>query len=98
MDVCNNSKCEDCMLRSISDGGCGLDFSPEFRINLDEKFRNEKRIDEFMKEFSMVWKEKCPDLRFGQMISNFVLHYGDIFYLEENKFLEEFESFSENSK
>lgn len=46
--------------------------------------RDERRIDSFCKELAKIWRNKCPDWRFGQLISN-VFGSSDPFYLEEDK-------------
>lgn len=55
--------------------------------------RNPNRLDFFYEEFKKIHKESFPDLRFGQLISNF---FGwiysekkrDIFFPEEDEMLE----------
>ena len=54
--------------------------------------RNIKRIQPFMQELGKEW-ERIPDWRFGQLMYNFMDSFGDPFYLEEEKFLEEFKKF-----
>ena len=55
--------------------------------------RDINRIEPFMEELTTIWKEQCPDWRFGQFISN-VLGWIqsekeiDIFFIEEDKILE----------
>jgi len=48
--------------------------------------RDITRIDPFLKELGEQWK-KCPDLRFGQLMENLKIHAGDLFYYEEEAFL-----------
>jgi len=50
--------------------------------------RDVKRIKPFMNELEIIWKTKCPDWRFGQLISN-ALNTSDIdpFFLEEDAML-----------
>lgn len=33
--------------------------------------RDINRIDKFSKEFAKIWKNSFPDMRFGQLCSNF---------------------------
>ena len=55
--------------------------------------RDINRIEPFMEELAIIWKEQCPDWRFGQFVSN-VLGWiqsekeRDIFYIEEKQMLE----------
>lgn len=59
--------------------------------------RDPKRIDKFCAKLAGIWKYKCPDWRFGQLMSNFQRWCAgngiDIFFLEENKTLELFKEF-----
>ena len=56
--------------------------------------RDVKRLDSFYDKMKEIHKEKFPDLRFGQLMINFLRWYGrDPYYLEEDKFLERFEEF-----
>ena len=50
--------------------------------------RNPNRIEPFMDELGKIWKEECPDWRFGQLIFNVIGHNGMAFYMEEDKMLE----------
>ena len=62
--------------------------------------RDEKRIQPFLKKFEEVWKQN-PDLRFGQLVD---ILWGDnhseseLFYLEDDEFLEALERFTEKHK
>ena len=48
--------------------------------------RDANRIEPFLKEFSEIW-EKCPDLRFGQLV--YILNGGcDIFDVEDDLWLQ----------
>ena len=47
------------------------------------------RIPVFLAEIGNEW-QKCPDMRFGQMMYSFFHEYGDPFYLEEEEFLSKF--------
>ncbi|MDE6946273.1 MAG: hypothetical protein K2P14_03715 [Anaeroplasmataceae bacterium] len=53
--------------------------------------RNPERIEPFLEELGNLWKENCPDWRFGQLISNVLGK--DPFYIEEDQALEQFRKF-----
>ena len=56
--------------------------------------RNPNRIAPFMNRLETLWKEECPDWRFGQLISNIQTYIGhDIFYLEEDEMMEFIENY-----
>lgn len=56
--------------------------------------RKTDRIEPFLDKFGQVWKENFPDMRFGQLINNLQRFAGnDLFYLEEDKFIELLEKF-----
>lgn len=59
--------------------------------------RDINRIDPFLEEVGKVWKEKCPNWRFGQIMSNIQrvmkTHDTDIFYMEEDELLEYMKEF-----
>ena len=55
--------------------------------------RDVNRIDPFLERLGEIWKERFPDLRFGQMMFNFFSAFGDPFYLEEDEFLTAFEAY-----
>lgn len=46
--------------------------------------RDINRLDNFYNKLKELHKEYCPDWRFGQLIYNFIVTYGDPFYLEED--------------
>lgn len=56
--------------------------------------RDPKRIEPFMKELGEIWKNNCPDWRFGQLMFNayrvMKLHNEDIFYKEDDELLQYF--------
>ena len=55
-------------------------------------------IAKFFEELTALWLEYCPDWRFGQLISNFILGEGrDPFYWEEDKFIKELKEFMEKN-
>ncbi len=56
--------------------------------------RDINRIEPFMKELTKLWKEQCPDWRFGQLISNvFCMLRKDCFYVEDDEMLEAFKTY-----
>lgn len=56
--------------------------------------RDPNRLDSFYEKLKQIHKEKVPDWRFGQLISNFESWYGkDIFYLEENQLMSKLNEF-----
>lgn len=63
--------------------------------------RDEKRIFPFMNEIAALWQTSFPDWRFGQLMTVFEnwvkvnTSYYDLFYIEEDRFLELFKEFSE---
>ena len=63
--------------------------------------RDEKRIFPFMNEIAPLWQTSFPDWRFGQLMTVFEnwvkvnTSYYDLFYIEEDRFLELFKEFSE---
>lgn len=67
--------------------------------NGDLKMRDPNRLDNFYENLKKIHKEKVPDWRFGQLISNFQSWYGnDVFYLEENQFMSKLNEFFEETK
>lgn len=56
--------------------------------------RDPNRIEPFMDELGKIWKENCPDWRFGQLMSNAArvmqTHGEDIFYKEDDELIEYF--------
>lgn len=51
--------------------------------------RDINRIEPFMKELTNIWKEKCPNWRFGQLIENVLNSFEtDPWFMEENEMLE----------
>lgn len=63
--------------------------------------RDDKRIFPFMNEIATLWQTSFPDWRFGQMMNVFEnwvrtnFSYKDLFYIEEDRFLELFKKFCE---
>lgn len=57
--------------------------------------RNPDRIEPFMNKLGKLWKEQCPDWRFGQLISNLENYtiYPDLFYVEDDEFIKIAEDF-----
>lgn len=64
--------------------------------------RNISRITPFMMQINEIWIKEFPDLRFGQLMSNFSLWLNqkgiDWFYLEESDFMKLFNEFAEGIK
>ena len=61
--------------------------------------RDPKRLNDFYNELCKIHKEKYTDWRFGQLMCNFIGWYyekylRDIFYLEEEDFIEKFKEFA----
>lgn len=54
--------------------------------------RDPDRIMPFLEELGNIWR-KHPDLRFGQLMTNFFYKCGDPFYFEEDKFLHELKKY-----
>lgn len=52
--------------------------------------RDPARVYKFMAAMCEIWQQKCPDLRFGQMMSIMQTKYTDTFYMEEDEFLAKF--------
>ena len=55
--------------------------------------RDPERIDRFCKVLHYQWKQRIPDWRFGQFMSNFLGYVAaetkrDIFFLEDDKMLD----------
>lgn len=58
------------------------------------KMRNPDRIDEFCAELAKLWKENCPDWRFGQLMVNVLGSLPrDPFFPEEDEMLEYFKKY-----
>ena len=60
--------------------------------------RDPNRLDNFYEEFKKLHKACFPDIRFGQLCSNFFgwlmqQHGVDLFFPEENKMLEYFKEY-----
>lgn len=56
--------------------------------------RKIERIDVFCNELAKIWKEKCPDWRFGQLMVNVLNSLPrDPFFYEEDEMIKEFEKF-----
>lgn len=56
--------------------------------------RDEGRIMPLVMQVGRLWQYNCPDLRFMQLISDFVLWYGaDPFYMEDDEFMKKFKEF-----
>lgn len=56
--------------------------------------RNPDRIDKFCSELATIWRENCPDWRFGQLMINVLGSLPiDPFFPEEDKMLEYFKEY-----
>lgn len=60
--------------------------------------RNPNRTYLFCQELATFWSEKYPDMRFGQLMYNFISWCSctkkiDIFFPEEDKFMELFKEY-----
>ena len=56
--------------------------------------RKVERIDKFCNELAKIWKENCPDWRFGQLMVNVLNSLPrDPFFYEEDELMAEFEKF-----
>ena len=59
--------------------------------------RDPNRIPKVTEEIAGIWKN-VPDWRFGQLMSNFWSWYGrDIFFLEDDKFIELFKTYAKEN-
>ena len=71
----------------------------ERTVSWDVNMRDKNRIPEFTKELERIWMQCYPDLRFGQLMMNFLNyvaleHKRDPFFPEESemlKYLKEYE-------
>lgn len=58
--------------------------------------RDKDRIVYVCDEIARLWKDKCPDWRFMQLMNNFISWLNsDGFYLEEERFLKKFSEYME---
>lgn len=57
--------------------------------------RDPNRIDKFLDELGKIWKEECPDWRFGQLIVNVfeANTRAAILFSEEDRMLDIFEDY-----
>ena len=56
--------------------------------------RKVERIDKFCSELAKIWKENCPDWRFGQLMVNVLNSMPkDPFFPEEDEMLEFFQNY-----
>lgn len=61
--------------------------------------RDEGRIMPLVMQMGRLWQYYCPDIRFMQLISDFVLWYGaDPFYMEDGEFMKQFKEFMKSLK
>lgn len=64
--------------------------------------RNKNRISGFMRELERVWMQCYPDLRFGQLMMNFLNyvaleHKRDPFFPEESEMLKYLKEYAKKS-
>lgn len=56
--------------------------------------RDEGRIFPLCMRIAHLWLDRCPDIRFMQLMSNFAVWYGaDPFYMEDDEFLKKFKEY-----
>lgn len=56
--------------------------------------RSIERIDPFLKKIGKLWKEQCPDWRFGQLMSNVLNSFDrDPFFIEEDEMIKKFKEY-----
>lgn len=64
--------------------------------------RDPERIKPFLEEVGNIWRKHCSDWRFGQFLNNalceMISKHGDMFFWEEDKFLEYLKEYFENSE
>lgn len=60
--------------------------------------RDPERLNGFYNYLKTVHKKVFPDWRFGQLITNLIRYYGDIFFLEEEDFLKVLDNFIKEIK
>lgn len=59
--------------------------------------RDPARIAPMMNELAAIWRNEFPDLRFAQMIVNFISWLGfDPYYMEDDEFMKRFKEFVED--
>ena len=62
--------------------------------------RDVSRIKKFCDELAKIWEAKCPDWRFGQLMSNILGQYyhetkKDFFFAEEDEMMQFFKKYFE---
>ena len=65
--------------------------------------RDPNRLDELYLRMKEIHQEKAPDWRIGQFMLNFMSWYGakykrDMFYIEDNQFVDAIETYFEDIK
>lgn len=60
--------------------------------------RDVKRIETLMSRLGKLWKEYCPDVRFGQLMFDFShwhqhVHKADLFFVDDDIFATRFEEY-----
>ncbi len=66
----------------------------QLKLERDGIMRDPERIQPFVDKLGTLWKNNCPDWRFGQLIENvFTSIPYNIWMLEDDHMIEEFENF-----
>lgn len=56
--------------------------------------RDINRIEPFMKELTKIWKENCPNWRFGQLMENVLNSIDtDPWFIEEDEMIKKFKDY-----
>ena len=56
--------------------------------------RSIERIKPFLEKLGKIWKEQCPDWRFGQLMSNVLNSFDrDPFFIEEDEMIKKFKEY-----
>ena len=56
--------------------------------------RSIERINPFLDKLGKIWKEQCPDWRFGQLMSNVLNSFDrDPFFIEEDEMIKKFKEY-----
>ena len=56
--------------------------------------RSIERINPFLEKLGKIWKEQCPDWRFGQLMSNVLNSFDrDPFFIEEDEMIKKFKEY-----
>lgn len=56
--------------------------------------RSIERINPFLEKLGKLWKEQCPNWRFGQLMSNVLNSFDrDPFFIEEDEMIKKFKEY-----